>query len=484
MRRTIHCAELVIAPGGPPLYENCFDIRAMLPYISATSAMKAGPHRLTFMGLITFSLIRRIRMRKVLLFVLATLVFSSVTAFAAELVSSPTLKTAAVQLATRSQLLQQLNKSVKLEGYYYDGSIPMLVEDMQLVQSGVPIPPDKYVPITGPIPSSLKPGARVAINGMLQKAPRGDLAHESVVLQFQSAPSIQQGISNLLTPQTAINTLGVMKPKLQKPIAVGKRYALLIGTGSNMADTWVRFWNDVAWMHYIMVNDYDYDPANIRVLYANGYRRPGSKYPMTLNGPATWSDVQAAFAYFASKMTANDELYIFMAGLGANPGSVPGAPTAFWLLNYPMTPTMFAGQVNRIINYKRIVVHMNQAYCGYFIPSLTRPKRIIVTTAAANKNSYAHPSLSFNNFNYWYLSALRGKMLIGDVPVNFDINHDGKVSLAEAYNFTLGKPGSSAQGISPIDYQMPQFEDNGTVPSRFGPLPSGSEGIAGMSNTL
>ena len=422
-------------------------------------------------------------MRKVLLFVLAMLVCSSVTAFCAELVSTPTLQTAAIQLATRSQLLQQLNKSVKLEGYYYDGSIPMLVEDMKLVQSGVPIPPDKYVPITGPIPPSLKPGARVAINGLLQKAPSGDLAQEGVVLQFQSAPSIQQGISNLLTPQIAVSNLGVMKPQPLKTIT-GKRYALLIGTGSNPANTWSRFWNDVAWMHYIMVDGYGYDPANIRVLYANGYRLPGSTYQMTINGPASWPAVQAAFAYFASKMTANDELYIFMAGLGAPIGSVSGGPTAFWLWNYPMTPTLFAGQVNRIINYKRIVVHMNQAYCGYFIAPLTRPKRIIVTTAAPNKNSYAHPSLAFNNFNYWYLSALRGKMLIGDAPVNYDTNHDGKVSLAEAYNFTLGKPGSSAQGIPPINSQMPQFEDNGAVPSRFGPLPSGSEGIVGMTDTL
>lgn len=447
--------------------------------------MGAGPHRLTYMGFTKFSPTRRIRMRKIVLFVLAIFIGSSVTAFCAELVSTPTLQTTAVKFAARSQLLQQLNKTVKLDGYYYDGSIPMLVEDMKLVQSGVPIPPDKYVPITGPIPSSLKPGAKVAINGVLQKPTSGGLAQEGVVLQFQSAPVIQQGISNLLPAQTVIRDLGVMKPLPLKPIT-GKHYALLIGTGQNPANTWVRFWNDLAWMHYIMVNGYSYDPANIRVLFADGFRKPGGlNYSMTINGPATWPAIQNAFAYFASKMTANDRLYIFMAGLGANIGTVSGGPTAFWLWgNYPMTPTMFAAQVNRIINYERIVVHMNQAFCGYFIPPLTRPKRIIVTTAAFNKNSYAHPSLYFNNFNYWYLSALRGKLLLGDAPINYDTNHDGKVSLAEAYNFTLGKPGSAAQEIPNINLQMPQFEDNGTPPSRFGPLPYGGEGNVGISDTL
>ena len=33
MCRTINCADIVIAANDLPLYENCFDIRAMLTYI-------------------------------------------------------------------------------------------------------------------------------------------------------------------------------------------------------------------------------------------------------------------------------------------------------------------------------------------------------------------------------------------------------------------------------------------------------------------
>ena len=129
---------------------------------------------------------------------------------------------------------------------------------------------------------------------------------------------------------------------------------------------------------------------------------------------------------------------------------------------------------------------MNQAYSGCFTPILTRPKRIIVTAAACSKISYAHPSLAYGNFNYWYISGIRGKSLFGDAPLDADINNDGKVSTSEAYNFTLNKPGgaSAAGPIPPVSTQMPQFEDNGTPPSRFGMLPAAGEGYIGMTDFL
>ena len=84
----------------------------------------------------------------------------------------------------RTQLLQQLNKNVTMQGYFYNGSIPMLVENLELLRPETPLPPEKYIPITGPIPSSLKPGARIRIEGKLQ-APTGEkLQGENIGLQL------------------------------------------------------------------------------------------------------------------------------------------------------------------------------------------------------------------------------------------------------------------------------------------------------------
>jgi hypothetical protein len=258
-------------------------------------------------------------------------------------------------------------------------------------------------------------------------------------------------------------------------LTMGKRYALLIGTGMNPANNHVRFWNDLVIMYQHMLSQ-GYNQADIRVAYANGAPRSGS---MPVHYPAVMAALNAAFGYFVPKMTANDELYIFVAGLG----TPPGYPPAYWLWgNAQMSPVMFAGQVNRIVNYKRIVVHMSHGYCGAFIPPLTRPKRIIITSAAAHRDSFAHPSMQFNNFNYWYLSALRGKTIFGNAPAAGDTTSDSQVSLGEAYNFTLNKPGGSS--IPPVSYQMPQFEDNGAPPSRFGLLPAGGEGNIGMTDFL
>ncbi|MCX6374459.1 MAG: hypothetical protein NTU88_00210, partial [Armatimonadetes bacterium] len=90
------------------------------------------------------------------------------------------------------------------------------------------------------------------------------------------------------------------------------------------------------------------------------------------------------------------------------------------------------------------------------------------------------------NFNYWYLSALQGSELLGGRSVRADTNGDRTVSIAEAYNFTLDKPGGMSAGgtIPPISAQMPQFEDNNAPPSRFGPLPGAGEGLVGAVTYL
>lgn len=385
-----------------------------------------------------------------------------------------------VQPNDRTQLLQQMNKQVQIEGYFYNGSIPMLVQNMELVQGDTPIPPDKYVPITGPIPSSFKPGAKVRIGGQLQKPGGEKLQEESLALNLtaQAQGSVLQQPSAAIVAQSAIS---VAVPRAPAPLP--NRYALLIGTGKNPPNDYVRYWNDQARMYQLLISK-GYSPANIRVCHAWGAPKSAS---MPVHYPATMGGIAAAFTYFVPKVKADDQLYIFVVGQGALPGSVAGGPTAYWTWpGMPMTPSAFAAQVNRITTAKRIIVHMNQSFSGAFIPYLMRPNRIIITAAAANKDSWAHPSLYYGNFDYWYLSALRGHLLFGEAPVDADTNDNGQVSLAEGYNYTLSKPGGPSAGgmIPPIAAQMPMFEDTGTPPSRFGILPGAGEGLVGTVTYL
>ena len=84
----------------------------------------------------------------------------------------------------KQSLGKQLNKQVELEGYFYDGSVPILVEDMDLLNNDSPLPSDKFVPITGPLTSEFKSGAKVRLGGKIKPNPAGADGSEKLVLDI------------------------------------------------------------------------------------------------------------------------------------------------------------------------------------------------------------------------------------------------------------------------------------------------------------
>ena len=169
-------------------------------------------------------------------------------------------------------------------------------------------------------------------------------------------------------------------------------------------------------------------------------------------------------------------------------GQSPTSGVGYWTWGgVLMFPGALAFQVNRITAFEREVVHLHFPKSGAFINYLRRPNRMILTAAASNKDSRAHPTLMYGNFDYWFLSGLRGHQLIGEAPVDADTNDNGQVSIGEAYNFTLAKPGGVTpygEAIPPISAQQPQFEDNNAPPSRWGTLPGAGEGALGVNTYL
>ena len=375
----------------------------------------------------------------------------------------------------RSQLLAQLNKETTVEGFYYDGSIPMIVESMETVQAEAPIPPDKYVALVGPVPPSFESGAKVKVTGQVTKPSGEELKEEQVVIRVGAAgqATVLQAPAAKLSLQPAAAAVSAARV----PMVTTKRYALLIGGGKNQPNNHVRYWNDL-WQMYHLLTAEGYQPANIRVVYAYGVPRgPG----MPVNYPASTSGIAAAFSYFAPRVKADDTFYLLVCGQGSP--AAGSTPTVYWAWpGAPVTPGALAAQVNRIASYKKMVIHMTQSYSGGFIPYLKNPKRVIITAAAAYRSAFSHPSYLYGNFDYWYLSALRGHLLLGGASVDADTNDNGKVSIAEAYNFTLFRPGGG--DIPPISAQMAMCEDNGALPSRFGPLPGAGEGLLAAATYL
>jgi hypothetical protein len=124
--------------------------------------------------------------------------------------------------------------------------------------------------------------------------------------------------------------------------------------------------------------------------------------------------------------------------------------------------------VNKITNYDRILITMEQCFSGSFIPSLTAARRTVMTACSATESSWARAGLVYDEFTFWYFAALTGSKPDGTGAVNADTNGDGKISIVEAYNFARSHDGAS---------ETPYFEDDGVAPGHSGAMPAGGDGV-------
>ncbi len=86
------------------------------------------------------------------------------------------------------ELLRHLNKKVTIEGYFYDGSIPMLLDDFEKIRINSMLTQDSYIPLVGR-KLKLKWGDHVKVTGMLE-AGKPPLEHEQAVLRVKSSSKV------------------------------------------------------------------------------------------------------------------------------------------------------------------------------------------------------------------------------------------------------------------------------------------------------
>lgn len=383
---------------------------------------------------------------------------------------------------TRNQLLLQVDKEVEVEGFYYDGSIPMVVDSMETVRMDKVMPLDKYVPIVGPRPTGLEWGARIKVKGRVQRPTAGDplgVQGQSVILRVSGAAQIQvlQASVQLYNPLAQVRIVS----KFAGRITVNRqdKYAVLIAGGWNAANSHLRYWHDLVAMYNILKNA-GYTPANIYVIYADGVARDGS---IPVNYSATKANISTVFTQLAAKMDALDTLYIMTNDHGdPGTGDPSGDETAthtdeslcIWN-QVLMTDDEFAAEMNKIQAYDKIIMQMKQCFSGGMIDDATKPNRIIMSSSSATQVSYGRMANDYGEFTFWYFSALTGNKPDGTGAVNADANNDGKVSIMEAWNF------ARSHDTAP---ETPFYEDNGVKPGHSGAMPAGGEGVIGAATYL
>jgi hypothetical protein len=93
-----------------------------------------------------------------------------------------------------------------------------------------------------------------------------------------------------------------------------------------------------------------------------------------------------------------------------------------------------------------------------------------MTAAGSDQYSYACDTEGpWDEFTYHFMDAVRNYTLTAN-PVGADWNHDGEISMVEAFNY--------AQSVDSCP-ETPQFDDDGNTISHSGWMPVGGDGYPG-----
>jgi len=378
------------------------------------------------------------------------------------------VKLSELSLARRAQLAGQ---KIAVEGDYYDGSVPMVVDDINRTRMDQIMPEESYIALDKPL-ADVKAGDKIQVEGTIAR-----IGTAPFRFQAQAKPKLVAATSLKFAPAAKLQISSALLEAIKNGLLLApNKYAVLIVGGWDPYNNHMRYWNDLKTM-YAILRARGYAAANIYVIYADGAAKDSST---PVNFSATIANVNAVFTTLAAKMKVNDTLYIMLNDHGGQGGDPNGDEAdhideqlCLWGQNMPDDD--FAAAVGKVKNYKEMIIQMKQCFCGGFIKELTAPNRIVMSSSRESEVSWGHSSGNYGEFTYHYFSALTGNKPDGSGAVNADSNGDGKVSILEAYNFARSHDTAS---------EHPNYEDNGVVPSHEGAMPGGGEGALGAATFL
>ena len=392
------------------------------------------------------------------------------------------VKSPSILAARGIESKQKLNQLVTVRGFYYEGSIPMVVDDIERVQCDMMMPAETYVPLAVRVPQ-LQNGDEVTITGRLvTPAVVGlQLQGENTVLRLETpANQAVKKINPRRVELMKFNPRILSVSKVPQLRMIPRKYAVLIVGGGNAANNHLRYWNDLRTMYNILLGR-GYSKSNITVIYADGVARNNS---VAVDFSASKANINAVFKTLGDKMTASDELYVMINDHGGGFLTEPvgsyevgsyGAivdPTNTVYLGYSesalnmdlngdgdqkdnvhfhntvvlwgesMTETEFADALNQVKHAKDMMIQMKQCFSGGFTRALRGEHRVVMSSSSPNQVSWSHPNGSYGAFTYCYFTALLGSTPDGEKindsdTINADANNDGKISMVEAWNYAI-----------------------------------------------
>lgn len=252
------------------------------------------------------------------------------------------------------EIMRSIGKEIMVEGFYYAGSIPMIVDDIERTYSNIEMPPDSYMVLTGLRPTGIRSGDKISVTGIIRKPKAGDpkqILEETVIMQGMDIRKISA--SNINKNRTT-NPLDRLKehmgnlipfpvtnkkvasssprdrlrermsiPSAEKIEALGrgamnpaKKFAVLIAGGGDYSNNHIRYWNDLLCMYQILRSS-GYPAENIRVIYHDGFEPDDSvegkvSGTMPIDFAANRGNIARVFNELAATVRNNDTLFIMI----------------------------------------------------------------------------------------------------------------------------------------------------------------------------
>jgi len=237
----------------------------------------------------------------------------------------------------------------------------------------------------------------------------------------------------------------------------GVRYAFLMSGGASQGNNHIRYWDDIAYIYWTLINVYGYDKNDVFVLMSDGDdpsvdRSDGQSSPTDLDGdgeqdyqdPCTRTYVYQYFDNLATLLTANDSLFIFTTDHGGS-GSILNLWNWETLWDYE-----FAGELDDI-TFSQCIITMEQCYSGGFVDDVDDIPNVVISTAcAATELSYAMPPSPYyyDTYVYFWTAGVSGgfpgwPVDMGGGAADADSDDDGTVTAHEAFIYAEAEDFSS-----------------------------------------
>ena len=227
-------------------------------------------------------------------------------------------------------------------------------------------------------------------------------------------------------------TIGVLPARIQKEMAQGRRYALLIGIGKCQDKR---------------IPKLDYTAADAKAMYAvltdpSHGRFAKERVKLLLDEKATAKNIRRHFTWLRRNARAEDMVVVFYSGHGA-----PEGKRTYWVpydaeiddLDATAIPNDYITRRLAAIRAKRLITFLDSCYSAAIAEKEDKPKalfdqdffkkfqgagRVTITASDGQELSLESKDLRQGVFTHYLVQALKGKA---------DTNGDGAVELEEVW---------------------------------------------------